>query len=77
MWFQNTEAHYSVFAATQHTELSALRGPGPTAFCLLGLHNRGNDVIQEVREAALQLVTLNRQNRNVGLSSYELVLTGK
>lgn len=58
MWFQNTKAHYSVFSAPQHTKLATLRGPGPTAFCFLGLYNRGDDVIQEVWEAALQLVTL-------------------
>jgi len=58
MWFQDTEAHYSVFTAAQNTELAALRHPGPAAFCLLGLHNGGDDVIQEVWEAALQLVTL-------------------
>lgn len=58
MWLQNTKAHDSVLTAAEHSQLAALGGPRPTAFRLLGLHHRGDDVIQEVRQAALHFVAL-------------------
>lgn len=61
--FQNTETHYPIFTSPHHTKFSTFRGPGAAAFCLFGLHHRGNDVIQEVWEAALQLVALNVQRQ--------------
>lgn len=73
MWFQDTKAHYAVLAPPQDTKLTTLRVSSPTAFCLLGLHNRGDDVIEEVWEAAFQLVTLT-DKRHILITESVLVL---
>lgn len=58
---QHAQPHHAVLARPQRAQLAALRAARPPALRLLGLHHRGDDVVQEVGQAGLQLVTLDEQ----------------